>query len=96
MDVETDHEAHLGLERLSQLDLAKYPYFGERLRDLQDRYDRAIPGTLEQLWYDRRRPGEWTILWLAVLVILLTIVFGAIGSVTGILQVTRQYSEPKH
>lgn len=85
--METDHEAHVGLLRLAQLDLASYPYFGQRLKDLQDRYNRATPTTLGQLWFDRRRPVEWAILWVALVVFILTVVYGTISSVTGILQV---------
>lgn len=90
VDVETDHEAHLGLDRLAQLDLASYSYFADRLKKLQDRYDKATPGTLRQLWYDRRRPVEWAILWVALVVFFLTLVFGLISSITGIVQVIQR------
>jgi hypothetical protein len=87
--VETDHEAHIGLDRLAQLDLASYPYFGERLKSLQDRYNKATPESLRQLWFDRRKPVEWAILWVALVVFILTVIFGIIGAVAGIMQVMR-------
>jgi hypothetical protein len=87
--VETGHEAHIGLGRLAQLDLASYPYFGERLKVLQDRYNKATPESLGQLWFDRRKPVEWAILWVALVVFILTVIFGIIGAVAGIMQVMR-------
>ena len=85
--METDQEAHIGLDRLGQLDLASYPYFGQRLKALQDRYNKAAPTSLSQMWFDRRKPVEWAILWVAVVVFILTVLFGLISSVAGILQV---------
>jgi hypothetical protein len=69
------------------LDLSNYPYWQERLREVQKAYDDARPKTLKQWWFDRRNRFEWATFWTAVVVFLLTLLFGLIGSVTGIMQV---------
>lgn len=79
IDVETAFEAHVGLSRLGHLDLASYPYFGDRLRRLQERYDAATPGILTQLCFDRRKLVESANLWVGLAVFILTLIFG-VGS----------------
>lgn len=68
-------------------DLCNYPYWREKLRDIQKAYDQARPKEVKQWWYDRRRPFEWSTLWVAVIVFFLTLFFGVISSVTSIMQV---------
>ena len=65
----------------------KYHYWGQRLMILKDAYDASEPKDLGQWWYDRRRKVQWYTFWVAILVLVLTIVFGLIQSVTGIMQV---------
>lgn len=69
------------------LDLANYPYWKERLYKVQKTYDGARPKTLMQWWFDRRNRFEWATFWTAVVVFILTLVFGIIGTVTGVMQV---------
>ncbi|KAH7230710.1 hypothetical protein B0J15DRAFT_518151 [Fusarium solani] len=47
--------------------------------------------TLSQWWLDRRNRVQWYTFWVAVLVFVMTIVFGVIQSLTGILQVHLSY-----
>jgi hypothetical protein len=75
------------LSKHEQIDLSRYKYFGARLAIIQDYYDHATPHTPRQWWYDRRNRVEWATLAVAVVVFVLTVVFGVISSVTGILQV---------
>jgi hypothetical protein len=70
-----------------------YLYWRERLFILHEVYQKAQPGKLTQFWRDRRDTNQWTTLWLAVLVILLTLLFGLIQSITGILQVIVAYRQ---
>ena len=83
---EADVEAQI--YALEPLDLNEYPFYHERLLEIQRRYDDSKPRTLKQLYFDKRHPIERTTLLVALLVLLLTIIFGVIQSVTGILQVT--------
>ena len=85
VDIEAAIESSVASEKM--LDLNSYPYWQERLREVQRRYDNARPKTLTQWWFDRRNRFEWATFWTAVVVFILTLVFGVIASVTGILQV---------
>ena len=85
VDIEAAIESSVASEKM--LDLNSYPYWHERLREVQRRYDSARPRTLRQWWFDRRNRFEWATFWTAVVVFILTLFFGVIGSVTGILQV---------
>lgn len=65
----------------------KYNYWGQRLIMIKDAYDASEPKALGQWWHDRRRKVQWYTFWVAILVLVLTIVFGLIQSVTGVMQV---------
>ena len=65
----------------------KYKYWGQRLITIKMAYDASEPKNLGQWWHDRRRRVEWYTFWVAVLVVFLTIGFGLIQSVTGVMQV---------
>ena len=65
----------------------KYKFWGQRLITIKMAYDASEPKNLGQWWHDRRRRVEWYTFWVAVLVVFLTIVFGLIQSITGVLQV---------
>jgi hypothetical protein len=38
---------------------------------------------MKQWWFDRRNKFEWATFWTAVVVFILTVVFGLIASITG-------------
>lgn len=65
----------------------KYKFWGQRLITIKMAYDASEPKNLGQWWRDRRRRVEWYTFWVAVLVVFLTIVFGLIQSITGVMQV---------
>ncbi len=68
-------------------DLDHYRFWGERLRELQKVYELARPKRVKQWYFDRRNKEAWTTFWIAVIVFFLTLIFGMISSVTGIMQV---------
>ena len=72
-------------------DLTLYPTWGERLSRIQEAFDEARPRSVRQWWFDRRNRNEWATFWIAVIVFWLTVVFGVISSVTGIMQVVVAY-----
>lgn len=65
----------------------KYKFWGQRLITIKMAYDASEPKNLGQWWRDRRRRVEWYTFWVAVLVVFLTILFGLIQSITGVMQV---------
>lgn len=67
--------------------IAHYKHWGDRLAIVQQAYDTARPRRGRQWWYDRRNGVERATLLVAVIVFIMTLVFGIISSVTGILQV---------
>jgi hypothetical protein len=69
-----------------RLDLRKYRYWQEHLREIRKVYEDAQPKTLRQWWFDRRNRFNWATFWTAIVVFCITLVFGLISSVTGIMQ----------
>jgi hypothetical protein len=64
-----------------------YVYWHDRLLVLKEAYDKSEPKGIRQWWFDRRNKVQWYTFWVAVVVLLLTIIFGLIQSITGVLQV---------
>jgi hypothetical protein len=67
--------------------IGHYKYWRSRMAELKSAYDGHQPKTPIQVWRDNRHVVQWWAFWLAALVLVLTIVFGLIQSITGILQV---------
>lgn len=67
--------------------LEKYEFWGQRLELIKSAYDESEPKNLGQWWRDRRNKVQWYTFWVAILVLVLTIIFGLIQSVTGVMQV---------
>lgn len=80
-----DLEAQVQLQ--DRLNLSRYQYFGERLAAIGKEYNATRPTRLRQWWYDRRNRVEWVTLLVAVTVFILTLIFGIVSSVTGVMQV---------
>ena len=70
---------------------ANFPYWHERLSVIQRTFDDAEPKGLSQWWHDRRKKVQWYTFWVAILILILTIVFGLIQSITGVMQVYAAY-----
>jgi hypothetical protein len=65
-----------------------YRYWRRRLVELKEAYDGHQPRSPLQVWRDDRHVVQWWTFWIAALVLFLTILFGLIQSITGILQVS--------
>jgi hypothetical protein len=85
--VDLEAAIHSLIHSDARLDLRNYPFWQERLRGICRVYEDAQPKTLRQWWFDRRNRFNWATLWAAFIVFCLTLVFGVISSVTGIMQV---------
>lgn len=68
------------------LNLDDFNHWRDRLVELYSVYQAPAP-SWTQLWTDRRNPLQWWTFWLALAILFFTLVFGIIGSVTGIMQV---------
>ncbi|KAI9643501.1 hypothetical protein NHQ30_008120 [Ciborinia camelliae] len=71
--------------------IENFKFWGERLSILKEVFDEAEPGTMSQWWCDRRKKVQWYTFWVAIWVLLLTVVFGIIQSVEGALQVYKAF-----
>lgn len=63
-----------------------FTFWKDRLIILKQTYDDSEPRSASLLMYDDRKKVQWYTFWIAALVLLLTIVFGLIQSVSGIIQ----------
>lgn len=70
------------------LDKARYCFWQGKLSIIEEAFGKAKPTGFFQWWHDRRDMQQWWGFWLVVAGIFLTVLFGLIQSVTGILQVT--------
>jgi hypothetical protein len=65
----------------------RFVFWRDRLVMLKQAFDEAQPKTIRQWWYDSRNGVQWYTFWVAVLVLVLTVVFGLVQSIEGALQV---------
>lgn len=67
--------------------IEKFVHWHDRLVVLKQVFDEATPRTLSQWWHDRRNGVQWWTFWVAIVVLSLTLMFGFIQCITGIMQV---------
>jgi len=65
----------------------RFAFWRDRLVMLKQAFDEAQPKTMRQWWYDSRNGVQWYTFWVAVMVLVLTVVFGLVQSIEGALQV---------
>ena len=70
----------------SERQIEKFMYWRDRLVLLKRTFDDAEPRNISQLWWDDRKKTQWFTFWVAVLVFIMTVFFGVIQSVAGIVQ----------
>jgi hypothetical protein len=80
-------DANIVYRQTAERSHGAFTFWQERLLSLSDSFDNAKPSSPVQWWYDRRDMGQWWGFWLLVAGVFLTVVFGLVQSVTGILQV---------
>jgi hypothetical protein len=68
--------------------LNHFNHWRDRLRDLKEAFDGREPPGPKYVWRDRSKPVQWWTFWIAVLILILTMVFGLIQSITSIVQLT--------
>lgn len=82
-------DVEVGLATNPSRDPQDYQYWGGHLISIQKTFDTSKPGTLRQWIHDTRDGNQFYTFWFAVFAIFLTLLFGLIQSVTGILQVIK-------
>jgi hypothetical protein len=79
--------SHCGRLKTDDRRIDQFAFWRDRLVMLKQVFDEAQPKTMRQWWYDSRNGVQWYTFWVAVLVLVLTVVFGLVQSVEGALQV---------
>jgi hypothetical protein len=76
-------------DRLRAIDrhIDNFAFWRDRLVVLKQVFDEAEPSTLSQWWCDRRNEVQWYTFWVAILVLVFTLVFGLVQCVEGALQI---------
>jgi hypothetical protein len=82
-----DVEAAISCNTPRNLD--HYHFWHDRLALIQQTFDNSKPDSMRQWLYDKRDSDKYYTFWFAVLAIVLTLVFGLVQSITGIIQVLR-------
>ncbi|KAJ9609935.1 hypothetical protein H2200_006264 [Cladophialophora chaetospira] len=83
--------AKCGQLRTDDRQIETFHFWQDRLVILKEIFDESRPSTLSQWWCDRRNGVQWYTFWIAILVLLLTILFGLIQSIAAVLQVYKTY-----
>lgn len=68
---------------------SRFPYWQDRLLTIEEAFNKSKPRSFLQWWHDTRDMQQWWGFWLVVVGIFLTVLFGLIQSVTGILQLVK-------
>jgi hypothetical protein len=79
--------AKCGYLNAHQRQSKNFPVWQERLEILKQAFDDTQPQTLQQWFWDRRNRVQWYTFWLALLVLILTFLFGMIQCIEGAVQV---------
>ncbi|KAI1635735.1 hypothetical protein F4809DRAFT_642226 [Biscogniauxia mediterranea] len=78
--------------RAEDRQIERFTFWRDRLIILKQTYDDATPRTISQWWHDRRNGERWFTFWVAIVVLVLTAMFGFIQCVEGALQVYKAYN----
>ena len=70
----------------SERQIERFQYWRDRLVILKQAFDDSEPGGIASWWYDDRKKVQWYTFWVAAAVLLLTVMFGLIQSISGIVQ----------
>ncbi|KAL9132119.1 MAG: hypothetical protein Q9175_006597 [Cornicularia normoerica] len=70
----------------SERQIENFAYWRDRLVLLKRTFDDAEPRKISQLWWDDRKKTQWFTFWVAVLVFIMTLFFGVVQSVAGVVQ----------
>ena len=63
--------------------IKNFKFWRDRLVILKQAYDEATPRSISQFWYDRRNGVQWYTFWVAIIVLVLTAIFGLVQCIEG-------------
>jgi hypothetical protein len=89
MRKKADTDVEVGLSMALNRDPQDYKYWSKQLIIIHAAFQRSKPTSLRQWYHDKRDGSQFYGFWLAVFAIILTLMFGLIQSITGILQVLK-------
>lgn len=78
--------------KANERQIENFRFWHERIVALKQVFDDVEPSTISQWWFDTRRRVQWYTFWTAVVVVILTLVFGVVQCVEGGLQVYKAYN----
>lgn len=81
-----------GQLKANERQIEKFIFWHDRIGILKQVFDEAEPSTISQWWFDKRRRVQWYTFWTAVIVVMLTLLFGVVQCVEGGLQVYKAYN----
>jgi hypothetical protein len=85
------HSSIDGSTNLSRpLSPSDFHHWRDRLLELHCIFH-SPPIGWSQMWADRRNPLQWYTFWIAIVILVLTIAFGIVSSVTSIIQTCLAY-----
>lgn len=67
-----------------------YKFWSQQLMIIQNAFQRSRPNSLRQWYYDTRDGSQYYAFWFAAIAVILTLLFGLMQSITGILQVLKE------
>ena len=85
-----DLDVEVGLSTTLSRDPHHYKYWAQQLVRLEIAFHQSKPTSIRQWYHDTRDGSQFYAFWLAVAAITLTLLFGLIQSITGILQVLKK------
>lgn len=86
------HIIEAGQLKANERQIERFRFWHERIVALKQVFDDVEPSTISQWWFDTRRRVQWYTFWTAVVVVMLTLVFGVVQCVEGGLQVYKAYN----
>jgi hypothetical protein len=90
------HVIECGHLKTDDRQIERFVFWHDRLVSLKQIFDEAHPRNLSQWWHDRRNCVQWYTFWVALLVLLLTLLFGLIQCMEGAMQVYMAYLALPH
>jgi hypothetical protein len=73
----------------------EFTFYRAKLAILFNELNNPESFSIKQLWDDRRDKQRWLTLWIAVIVFILTVLFGVISTVTAIMEASFSYRSLK-
>jgi hypothetical protein len=89
--LEEDIKVEAAIAKHASHDLCNYPYWKERLLEIQKTYDASRKVEFKHLWHDRRNISQWAMLWMVLLIGTLTLAVQVIQTVFSMLQAATVY-----